>query len=259
MIAAGARVVIRANPNRQGAPARASGLTVKTADGTVYPLNTDAKIAVVHAVTAQADSIAGRWAPSLDSFGTILSGTRSWALTEAGRAAQAEVIKSFANATDVAALGICEPIPPPILSIFPDMRSIEVGAATVVMRFEGAVGVRMERVVHLDQSAHPANVAASVLGHSIGHWEGGTLAIDTVGFAPYPLGLVMIPSSPAKHLVERLTLADDRRHLQYAFTLEDPEYLASPASYAATWDYRPDLDPSGQPCDPETARRPLTN
>src|SRR6476469_4155124 len=36
VIAAGARVVIRANPNRQGAPARASGLTVKTPDGTVY-------------------------------------------------------------------------------------------------------------------------------------------------------------------------------------------------------------------------------
>jgi hypothetical protein len=144
-----------------------------------------------------------------------------------------------------------------MLSVFPDMRSIELGAETVVMRFEGAVGVRMERVVHLDQSAHPANVAPSVMGHSIGRWEGRTLVIDTVGFAPYRLGLIMIPSTPAKHLVERLTLADDRLHLQYAFTLEDPEYLAAPATYTATWDYRPDLEPSGQPCDPETARRPL--
>jgi hypothetical protein len=63
--------------------------------------------------------------------------------------------------------------------------------------------------------------------------------IDTVGFAPYRLGLIMMPSSPAKHLVERLTLADDRRHLQYGFTLEDPEYLATPASHTASWEYRP--------------------
>ena len=257
-IAPGARVVIRANPNRQGAPARASGLSVKTADGAVYPLNTDAKIAVAHVVTAQADGIAGHWAPSLDSFAALLPATRSWALTDAGRLAQAEVIKSLASVADVAALGICEPIPPPMLSIFPDMRSIEVGPATVVLRFEGAVGVRMERVVHLDQSGHPPNVAPSVMGHSIGRWEGRTLVVDTVGFAPYRLGLIMIPSSPAKHLVERLTLADDRRHLQYGFTLDDPEYLAAPASYTATWDYRPDLEPSGEPCDPETARRPLT-
>ena len=255
-IAPGMRVAIRANPNRQGAPARASGLSVTTADGVVYPLNTDAKVAVAHAVTAQADSIAGRWAPTLDSFTTILPVTRSWALTDAGRAAREEVIKSFGP--DVAALGICEPIPPPILSIFPDMRMIEVGTATVVMRFEGAVGVRMERVVHLDQSEHPARAAPSVMGHSIGRWEGPTLVVDTVGFAPYQLGLVMMPSSPAKHLVERLTLADDRRHLQYAFTLEDLEYLSAPASYTATWDYRPDLEPSGEPCDPDTARHPLT-
>jgi hypothetical protein len=47
------------------------------------------------------------------------------------------------SSAEVAALGICEPFPPPILGVFPDLRTIEVGDATVVLRFEGAVGVPM--------------------------------------------------------------------------------------------------------------------
>ena len=81
-------------------------------------------------------------------------------------------------------LGICEPFPPPILSIFPDLRTIELNDETVAMRFEGAVGLTMERVVHLDQDEHPADVAPSLMGHSIGRWEGETLVIDTVAFSP---------------------------------------------------------------------------
>src|SRR4051812_41142801 len=41
-IAEGSRVVVRAHPGRGGATARAVGLNVKTGDGTLLPLNTDA-------------------------------------------------------------------------------------------------------------------------------------------------------------------------------------------------------------------------
>jgi len=252
-IAPGTHVLVRVNPNRQGAGARASGLDVRTSDGTVYPLNVDAKLALVPAIATTADGLAGRWAPTLDSFNGIRR--RSWPLTEAGRAAQTARREKVAQSPELASFGICEPLPPPLQSIFPDLRTIEIGGSTVVMRTEGAVGVRMERVVHLDQSEHPANVAPSMMGHSIGRWEGQTLVIDTVAFEPSSMGLIFQPSSSAKHLVERLSLAEDRRHLQYTFTLEDREFLAGTASYTATWDYRPDLEPTNVPCDPETARR----
>jgi hypothetical protein len=145
-----------------------------------------------------------------------------------------------------------------VLSIFPDLRTIEVDDATVTMRFEGAVGVDMHRIVHLNQP-HPAGVAPSLMGHSIGHFEGDTLVIDTIAFTPHHVGVLFMPSGPSKRLAERLTLKPDRLQLEYSFTVEDPDILTAPLSYTALWDHRPDLHPSGAPCDPDIARRPLKN
>ena len=253
-IAPGARVSVRAHPGRGGAGSRAVGIVVTATDGTIYPLNVDARVAIRH-TQVPAAGIAGRWAPTVESFSDVLPALRSWPLTAAGQAAAAEAGVRSASGS-VSTLGICEPFPPPVLSIFPDLRTIEIGDETVTMRFEGAVGVNMERLVYLNRE-HPAALAPSLMGHSVGRWEGETLVIDTVGFAPHPVGTMFLPSSPGKHLVERLTLTPDRLQLKYAITIEDPEILVSPASFTATWDHRPDLAPSGEPCDPETARRPL--
>ena len=65
------------------------------------------------------------------------------------------------------------------------------------MRFE-AQGLNLERIVHLDQAEHPAVLAPSVMGHSIGRWEDHSLVIDTVRIAPHPLGW-----SPSARLIER--------------------------------------------------------
>ena len=154
-----------------------------------------------------------------------------------------------------AALGICADFPAPLLSVFPDLREIEVGSSTITMRYE-AQGQDVTRVIHLDQAQHPANVAPSVHGHSIGRWEGETLVVDTVAFAPHPIGVwIAVPSGASKHVVERFALAADRRHLRYDLTIEDPAGLTAPASLSSQWEYRPDLTPSGVPCDPEMARR----
>jgi hypothetical protein len=253
-IAPGARVTVRAHPGRNGQMTRAVGLDVRASDGAVYPLNTDAKLALSRA-TVPANGIAGRWSPTLESFNDLLANQRSLPLT-ASAVAALETAASDVNAASVAALGICEPFPPPVLSVFPDLRTIDVQGTTIVLRFEGGVGVPMERIVHLDQE-HPADVAPSLMGHSIGRWERDTLVIDTVGFAPHPMGGLFFPSGPDKHLVERLTLASDRLHLEYAFTLEDPATLAESVTITASWEHRPDLEFSGEVCDPDVARRAL--
>jgi hypothetical protein len=141
-----------------------------------------------------------------------------------------------------------------LLSVFPDLREIEVGDSTVRMRFE-AQGQDVTRVIHLE-AQHPSNVAPSLLGHSIGRWEGQTLVVDTIAFAPHPIGIgIAVPSGPAKHLVERFALATDRKHLSYDLTIEDPAGLTAPAALSSQWEYRPDLEPSNVACDPEIARR----
>jgi hypothetical protein len=112
----------------------------------------------------------------------------------------------------------------------------------------------LERVVQLDQG-HPAGVTPSLMGHSIGRWEGETLVIDTVGFTPHRFGVLTFPSGPNKHLVERLALTKHRLQLEYAMTLEDPDVHAAPFSFTAIWNHRPDLEFSGVACDPEVSRR----
>jgi len=247
----GAHVVVRAHPGRSGPGAKAVGLDVRTGDGTVYPLNIDAKLAITPA-PRPASGIAGHWAPTLESYPGLAVIARPMQVTEAGRAAAAEARRASAGTGGALP---CEPFPPPFLSLFPDLRTIEVNDVSVVMRFEGAIGVPMERVVHLDQGGHPAGVTPSLMGHSVGRWEGDTLVIDTVGFTRHRFGVLTFPSGANKHLVERLTLTKDRLQLEYTLTLEDPDVLAAPFSYTAIWNHRPDLEFSGVACDPEVARR----
>ena len=58
---------------------------------------------------------------------------------------------------------------------------------------------------------HPANVTPSWYGDSVGHYEGDTLVIDTVGIKAGPFAMVDwfgTPQSPALHVVERYRLLD---------------------------------------------------
>ena len=249
-IAVGSHVLVTAHPGRSGPTARAVGLTVRTSDGTVLPLNTDSRLTLAPTASVAAQSLAGRWAPSLEDFGSTFNGAFRWPFTDNARAALAAAV-SEPNA----ALGICVDFPPPLLSVFPDLREIDIADSTITMRFE-AQGQDVTRVIHLDQAQHPVDVAPSLLGHSIGRWEGETLVVDTVAFAPHSIGVwIAVPSGPSKHVVERFALAADRRHLRYDLTMEDPAGLTAPASLSSQWEYRPDLTPSGVGCDPEMARR----
>jgi hypothetical protein len=251
-IAVGSHVVVRAHPGRGGSTARAVGLDVKTGDGTLLPLNTDAGFGVGPSAVREAEGLAGRWAPTVADFQAAFAAARGWPLTETARA---ELTTAFTQSSAV--LGICADYPPPVLAFFPDLREIEIAASTVVIRYE-AQGQNLARVVHLDQAIHPAGVAPSLLGHSIGRWEAGTLVVDTVAFEPHAVGIMIgVASSPQKHLVERFTLAQDRRHLRYDVMVEDPASLTAPASLSVQWEYRPDLAPSGVACDPEAARKVL--
>ena len=38
------------------------------------------------------------------------------------------------------------------------------------------------RIIYMDGRPHPKDLEPSYYGHSVGHWEGDTLVVDTVGF-----------------------------------------------------------------------------
>jgi hypothetical protein len=68
------------------------------------------------------------------------------------------------------------------------------------------------RDVRLNAS-HPARVAPSMHGDSVGHYEGDTLVVDTIGMRtnrPYAMVDVYgTPYSPSLHVVERYRLVDE--------------------------------------------------
>lgn len=91
----------------------------------------------------------------------------------------------------------------------------------------------LERTIHLNEDSHPDTLEASRAGHSIGHWEGDVLVVDTVGFTPgyllaSPVDGVAIMSSDQLHTVERFSLSDDGQTLHRQYTIEDPTYLTTP-------------------------------
>ena len=83
------------------------------------------------------------------------------------------------------------------------------------------------RRVFTDGRGHPPDLEASFNGHSIGHWEGKMLVIDTVGFKPTTMMSYTTPHSDRMHIVERLHLADPST-LVDEMTIDDPGTLAQP-------------------------------
>jgi hypothetical protein len=94
---------------------------------------------------------------------------------------------------------------------------------------------RMARRVRMN-GTHPENLQPSYVGDSSGHWEGGTLVIDTVGFNGYAeLDSRGQPTSPALHTVERLTPAADGSGIDIEVTITDPEYYDAPFTIKRAW------------------------
>ena len=65
------------------------------------------------------------------------------------------------------------------------------------------------RQIFTDGREHPEDPDLTFNGHSIGHWEGDTLVVDTVGFTTdTSLGKQGMRHSDKMHIVERFRLAD---------------------------------------------------
>ncbi len=243
----GERVVIQAKPNRAGAERTALGWILTKADGTVIPLHVRA-IPLTEPADTEAAGLAGTWVPQGVGFATLAAAARQWPLTETGRAA----IEATSDARN-ASRSQCVPFGPPALMTLPSTVVIEQRGNEIVFTLDV---MEAQRTVHLGAQEHPAQLEPSLHGHSIGHWEGSTLVVDTLGYTAHPDGYAFDrPSSASKHVVERFTLTDDRKHIEYEAVVEDPEYLAVPVTHRSQWDYRPNQQPSNLPCDPEVAGR----
>jgi hypothetical protein len=92
-------------------------------------------------------------------------------------------------------------------------------------------GNRLRRI-YTDGRPHPADPDPSFHGHSIGHWEGGTLVIDTVALLPQVYlavnEAVGVPNDGDMHIVERM-------HLQGPDTLHDDLDISAAKLLTKAW------------------------
>ncbi len=99
------------------------------------------------------------------------------------------------------------------------------------------------RIVWMN-AKHPKDIKPSYMGHSIGHWEGDTLVIDTVGFNSLTwIDFAGSPHSDQLHLVERIRRVDlggAYKDLQDLITVDDPVYYKQSWTYLRTYRWRPD-------------------
>ena len=168
--------------------------------------------------------------------------------------------KGFPNSQDQ-----CRPEAPPFaMAMTLDLTMLPTKAGDIAI-WSG----QHDEVRHIRMNGtHPAKLAPTPLGHSVGHWEGETLVIDTVGIAVNPYTSVDrfgTPQSEQMHVIERYRLLDyedakeglerdakenqrppvgiDRnyrgKHLQLRFTVEDPDVFTMP--WTATIIYPPGL------------------
>jgi hypothetical protein len=184
--------------------------------------------------------------------------------------AAAEVKKkgelSIAGVTYPSPANQCWPEPVPFIFKNFGMMMIQRPQEVMILYDEGP-DVRHVRM----NQAHPAKMTPSWYGDSVGHYEGDTLVIDTVGTRtdrPFPmLDLYGTPYTKSLHVVERYRLIDYEaaqeglqrdakenqrvpgdldpayrgKFLQVTFTVEDEGVFTMP--WTATITYRPARDP----------------
>jgi hypothetical protein len=92
-------------------------------------------------------------------------------------------------------------------------------------------GNRIRRI-YTDGRKHPDDPDPTLHGHSIGHWEGDTLVVDTVGIIPQSLLAVSeaegVPNNGDMHVVERI-------HLQGKDILADDLEIFAPKILTKPW------------------------
>jgi len=92
------------------------------------------------------------------------------------------------------------------------------------------------RNIYTDGRGHPDDLEASFQGDSIGHWEGGTLVVDTVGIKDSVALAMGMKHSDKLRINERIHLAKgDPDSLIDEMTVEDAGALVKPWSHALTY------------------------
>ena len=236
LLVSGAAVVARPEAPTLAGPAATAPTALATAVGpaaaaltasatAVGPAAAAAIAAVATASSAAAD-LSGVW--QLSAGQGALRNADGGALPFLPWAAKADAERR-ANALAVPArargLKACVPKGVPELMYGPEPFELLQAADTVLFIHQAN---HLPRFVYLN-AVHPADLDPTYLGHSIGHWAGGALVIETIGFhEAVDADSPGMPHKESLRVVERLSLLEHGRVLQDEMTIEDPATFTRP-------------------------------
>lgn len=96
------------------------------------------------------------------------------------------------------------------------------------------------RTIHMDRDAPPAGEPPSLLGYSVGRWD-GTVLVVTTSHVDWPyFDQLGIPQSEESLLVERFNPTADGSRLDYQLTVTDPVNFSEPVTLEKYWLYLAD-------------------
>ncbi len=98
-----------------------------------------------------------------------------------------------------------------------------------------------QRRIYTDGRELPEDPDLLFNGTSVGHWEGDTLVVDTVGFSPLTNLTMGIPNTPTTRIRERIWL-QGANVLRIETTITDPAVLAAPYVTQAAFSRRPNWE-----------------
>jgi hypothetical protein len=121
----------------------------------------------------------------------------------------------------------CEPPGMPYMMTMPYSLEFLFTPGKIVVIQEAHMMVRR---IFTDGRPLPETPDPTYFGDSVGHWEGDTLVVETIGTRPgQRLGRLGIVNSEDLRIVERIYLDEDNPNVMHLeFTFEDPNVLEEP-------------------------------
>ena len=148
------------------------------------------------------------------------------------------VAAEIAGHSHLKLIDMCYPAGVPMILNQRDPMQILQTADKVVLVY---VRDSLTRHVYLNQP-HTPNPKSSWFGESVGHYEGDTLVVDTIGENDRTYtDRFFTPHSDRIRVVERYKASADRKTMQVRLTVEDPETFTTPWSAQVT--YKADTTP----------------
>lgn len=130
----------------------------------------------------------------------------------------------------------CLPPGLPRITFQPRPFEIVQTANRILFVYEG--GAHIWRQAWMDGRAHPKDPNPNWLGHSIGHWDGDALVVDSVGFNDKTwLDDAGHPHTERLHVIERYTRTGAAA-MKYEATIDDPGAYTRPWKASSNLSFR---------------------